>query len=322
VIIPTYNRATLVRRAIDSALRAISPGDEIIVVDDGSTDGTQTLLAPLGDRIRFIAAGHRGAGATRNRGVAEAQGDLVAFLDSDDEWDADHLTIHRAVHAARADVVFSFSDFAVRHGSGRLQNHYLSEWHGDARPWSEILAPGAPIGSAPVHIGDMSLQEMSSDYIPTFTLVAKRRALPDATWFAEDVPTFEDLQCFGRLVLAGPAAYIDRETATQHGHSGLRLTDALSLDKIESRMKILARVWGSDTAFMAQHGAAYKRRLHDQYLLRARCLLKAGRTREARDMIRAAGRAPWIYRILSWMPGFIVLVIEQALDWSRGNLPW
>src|SRR4051812_26283844 len=86
IVIPTYNRAALVGRAIESALRAASPGDEILVVDDGSTDGTEAALASFRDRIRFITAPHRGAGATRNRGIAEAGGDLIAFLDSDDEW--------------------------------------------------------------------------------------------------------------------------------------------------------------------------------------------------------------------------------------------
>ena len=86
VVIPTYNRAHLLPRAITSAIAAIAPGDEILVVDDGSTDRTAEAVAPYGDRVRFIPAPHGGAGPTRNRGIREARCPLVAFLDSDDEW--------------------------------------------------------------------------------------------------------------------------------------------------------------------------------------------------------------------------------------------
>jgi glycosyltransferase involved in cell wall biosynthesis len=246
-------------------LRAVRPGDEVIVVDDGSTDGTETALGPVRDRIRFIAAPHKGAGATRNRGIAEAGGDLLAFLDSDDEWAMDHLALHREVHAAREDVAFSFSDFSVRDREGNSYRRYLAKWHQDVRPWNEILSPSVSIAGVPVHVGDMRFLEMRSDYIPTFTTVAKRRALPDSTWFAEDVPTFEDLQCFGRLAFAGPAAYVDRETATQYGHAAFRLTDAPVLEKVEARIKILNRVWGNDAAFVATHGDAFRERLRGQH---------------------------------------------------------
>src|SRR4051794_14485488 len=86
VVIPTYNRAHLVPRAVASALANVIAGDEVIVVDDGSTDGTETALAPYRERIRLVNGRHAGAGGARNLGVREARGDLVAFLDSDDEW--------------------------------------------------------------------------------------------------------------------------------------------------------------------------------------------------------------------------------------------
>src|SRR3954451_24251047 len=92
VVIPTYNRASLVPRAVDSVLTQLGPEDELIVVDDGSADGTEAAVAPR-------AAPPPGGGATpprgpprggprraRNAGWAVARGELVALLDSDDEW--------------------------------------------------------------------------------------------------------------------------------------------------------------------------------------------------------------------------------------------
>ncbi|MGB7730546.1 MAG: glycosyltransferase family A protein, partial [Candidatus Acidiferrum sp.] len=92
VIIPTYERAEKVQRAIESVLGQTVTDFEVIVVDDGSSDGTGNVLAEkFGDRIRYYAQTNQGVSVTRNRGVQEARGEWVAFLDSDDLWEKDKL---------------------------------------------------------------------------------------------------------------------------------------------------------------------------------------------------------------------------------------
>jgi cellulose synthase/poly-beta-1,6-N-acetylglucosamine synthase-like glycosyltransferase len=86
VIIPTHNRLTLLRHTLESVLTQQFLDYEVIVVDDGSTDGTVEYLCSLGDRIQVIAQTNRGAGSARNAGAAEAKGTYLAFLDSDDLW--------------------------------------------------------------------------------------------------------------------------------------------------------------------------------------------------------------------------------------------
>jgi glycosyltransferase involved in cell wall biosynthesis len=86
VIIPSYNRAELIGRTIDSVLSTAGADLEVIVVDDGSTDTTLDVLARYGPKIRILRQENRGPGAARNRGLREAIGDYVAFLDSDDIW--------------------------------------------------------------------------------------------------------------------------------------------------------------------------------------------------------------------------------------------
>jgi glycosyltransferase involved in cell wall biosynthesis len=88
VIIPTYNRAQLVRRAIQSVLNQTYQDFEIIVVDDGSTDNTTEVVNSIGDeRVRCIRHQvNKGASASRNTGIRAARGELIGFLDSDDEW--------------------------------------------------------------------------------------------------------------------------------------------------------------------------------------------------------------------------------------------
>lgn len=86
VIIPTYNRAKVLPRAIHSALNQTSPPFEVIVVDDGSTDNTYEVLSRFGDDIICIQQENGGPAKARNRGIENSTGNWIAFLDSDDEW--------------------------------------------------------------------------------------------------------------------------------------------------------------------------------------------------------------------------------------------
>jgi len=92
VVIPTYNRADKVGKAIDSALSQTFTDLEVVVVDDGSSDGTGEILRrAYGDRIRCFAQANQGVSGAWNRGIAEARGEWIAFLASDDLWEKDKL---------------------------------------------------------------------------------------------------------------------------------------------------------------------------------------------------------------------------------------
>ena len=87
VIIPLYNKAPYLRRALDSIAAQTFADFEVIVVDDGSTDDGATIVEKYPDsRFRLIRQANAGPGAARNAGIAQARGELIAFLDADDEW--------------------------------------------------------------------------------------------------------------------------------------------------------------------------------------------------------------------------------------------
>jgi glycosyltransferase involved in cell wall biosynthesis len=86
VIIPTYNRAGTIKRTMDSVLNQTWPHLEVIVADSESTDGTAEILASYGDKIRVLRQKKEGPGAARNAGIRAAKGEVLSFLDSDDEW--------------------------------------------------------------------------------------------------------------------------------------------------------------------------------------------------------------------------------------------
>lgn len=86
VQVPVRDAEAYIGEALDSVLAQVGPHDEVIVIDDGSTDATPGILADYGDRIRVLRQGPLGLSAARNRGLEASVGELLAFLDSDDRW--------------------------------------------------------------------------------------------------------------------------------------------------------------------------------------------------------------------------------------------
>jgi len=330
VVIPTYNRARHIVRSLNSVLEAIAPGDEVIVVDDGSTDDTRQVLKPYNDQIRYVMGPHRGAGAARNCGVAEARNPLVAFNDSDDEWFPDKLSLQRAFMQARPDVLFCFTDLGLKDGDGTERRHGLLGWHHDQRGWDEILGPPAPYSSiAPLppgredfnaHVGSLYETMLRINYVPTQATVVRREQAGDALRFGEDVAFHEDHECFIRLSKVGKAAYFDCETVWQCDHNEPRLTQVDIFAKATSRIKLLERTFGADEQFLARRGERYWQMLRAEYLIRAQCLIRSGRREEAREELRLAKGGTLPLRLLAAIPGPLAQGMFGLADLAKQKL--
>jgi glycosyltransferase involved in cell wall biosynthesis len=114
-IIPTFNRLAYIPRAIDSLLAQTVPVDEVIIVDDGSTDGTAEMIeARYGSRVRVVRQQNTGVSGARRRGIQEARGEWIAFLDSDDEWMPDrNRQLLDAATRVPPDVAWIFGDLSI-----------------------------------------------------------------------------------------------------------------------------------------------------------------------------------------------------------------
>jgi glycosyltransferase involved in cell wall biosynthesis len=114
VVIPTYDRADLLRRSIDSVLRQERPADQILVVDDGSGDDTAAIVTGYGAAVTYVPKKRGGVASARNLGVARSEADFIAFLDSDDYWDEGHLRqIEAAIESTRGEAWIYFSDLRL-----------------------------------------------------------------------------------------------------------------------------------------------------------------------------------------------------------------
>lgn len=118
VVIPAYNAGATLRSTVDSVLRQSDQDFEIVIVDDGSTDATVSVmhcLASGDDRIRIVSKLNDGVSAARNFGASLARGELLAFLDADDEWAPNKLQLHRAVHDHDPLIDASFAQIGRAH---------------------------------------------------------------------------------------------------------------------------------------------------------------------------------------------------------------
>jgi glycosyltransferase involved in cell wall biosynthesis len=182
VILPTFNRAELLPRAIDSVLTQTHRDLELVVVDDGSSDSTEAVVKAIADeRVRLLRLpANRGQAAARNAGIRESRADYVAFQDSDDVWHPDKL--RRQVELLRADPDLGgvYCDLDRRRLDG---THFIIE------------APTLSIG----RFFDRRLSLYQSYGIGIQTCIFRKQVIVEADGFREDLRCFEDLELLLRI---------------------------------------------------------------------------------------------------------------------------
>lgn len=178
VIIPTYNRAHLIGKAIQSVLDQSFHDYEIIVVDDGSTDNTREVISRLSDKIRYIYQGNKERSAARNNGMRHAMGKYITFLDSDDIYLPEKLSVQVESMDRNPDSAMSYSYSIWFNEKGE----YLHTWRPFLQGW---IYP------------DMMKVRHSKIALPSVMI---RREIPDSgMFFNESLNTCEDLEYWCRI---------------------------------------------------------------------------------------------------------------------------
>jgi len=190
VIIPTYNRAYCIKDAIDSVLAQSYCGCELIVVDDGSTDNTSEIIASYGSKVKYIRQENAGVSSARNRGIREARGEWIAFLDSDDIWLPEKLAIQVEGIAKHPEAVAHMVDALIEMPDGSSISTFMMRRLKDE------------FEKQPYRLRPL-LDVLKTQYW-TSTWLVRRSVVSSAGYFDERFRIYEDLDCLTRVALEGP----------------------------------------------------------------------------------------------------------------------
>lgn len=264
VVIPLYNRGEYILRAVRSVQAQTHPPMEIIVVDDGSTDGGGDVVERLEDeRVRLIRQANAGECGARNRGIAEAEGDWVGLLDADDEWQRDFLERTVAVARDHPELVAVFTNLAL----GAQPR----------RPLIPLSRPGGVIADYNRFFVETGAGASSS------SILISRRALLDAGGFPQGVRHGGDLDTWTRLGWLGAMAYVPEVLATWHVDAAGRVSEAAALARAAGPLVVVesCRRWRDEGRIAPDRWETCDRLIEFMYLNHARLLTDAGRHRQA-----------------------------------------
>lgn len=220
VIIPTFNCREWVGDAIESVLKQTYPNREIIVIDDGSTDGTGDFLKDkYKDSIRYSYRENKGLASARNRGLDEARGEYVQFLDADDLLDPEKLSLQVEALKGYDSLAFSYSDYMtcdILDMSREVPDRYRSPKLLHENPLVDLISRWETDFSIPVHCF-----LFSSVFFKEYGLR-----------FDEALPNHEDWECWMRIVALRPAInYLDRRLAIYRIREDAMCYDIASMKK-------------------------------------------------------------------------------------------
>ncbi len=272
-VIPLYNKGMHIARALGSALAQTVGGLEVIVVDDGSTDGGHLVVERCGDpRVRLIRQENRGVSLARNRGIAEASGDIIAFLDADDAWKPDFVkTILRLRDDWPQAGAYATSYTVVRQ-DGSLYHPRFSR---------RALKPGYE------GILDNYWAASCRD-LPVWTsAVAVRRDVFDrAGLFPPGVPSGEDMDMWARIAIHSRFAYACREMAWYYQNAENRATTNKAVDRVVRPVIRTVEDAMADGRIPRAMWADAREFLNVTRINRANRFVEAAQYREARALLR------------------------------------
>jgi glycosyltransferase involved in cell wall biosynthesis len=200
VIIPSHNSGCWVVQAVQSALDQTYSRVEVIVVDDGSIDDTKERLAPMERRIRYVYQSNGGPSKARNRGINEAQGELIAFLDADDLWLPEKLSKQWECLRANPDAALVHTDtYHLNEPSGEQVYLYVGRERFSGSCYTEFFW---------------------GNHVHTSTVMVTRRCLVETGTFDEEIerPSTEDLDLWLRIARQFPLVYVNEPLVLYRHH--------------------------------------------------------------------------------------------------------
>lgn len=230
VIIPTYNRASLLPRAIDSVHAQTYGNVEIVVVDDGSTDHTQAVLDGYRERIRCIRTENRGASHARNVGMRASVGRYIAFLDSDDSYYPYKLSLQVDWMERHPEIGMVSTEVSGVQDDGTILEYHLKQYHSiyvergwgykDVYPECEDILVDGLGKTVACYSGDIFDFALMGTLVMSNTILFRREALDVAGYQNESYRFAEDYEFVLRLCKHFRVGFIDVPTYKLYYHDG------------------------------------------------------------------------------------------------------
>lgn len=317
VVIPTFNRRELTLRALRSVLEQCdAPAFDVVVADDGSTDGTAAAVraACVDDpRVRVSEGPHGGASAARNRGLALARGELVAFLDSDDYWLPGMLCAALAAFTAQPDLAFVCVDGATLPNAGRPPVERIVA--GDSPGWSHPRFGEVELTTRYLRLpGHGRTRTLSGDFLPAIILgdlfylsgmLMRRESALAAGPFNERFRYYNDWEFFARLCLQGPGAYLECDGFRRDSGRPDQISRRRPAATLARRHLYLLRAIARRAADANRYRDALAAALADAHYAMARQLAGTHHRRSARNYLRyCLRRRHRLLRSLMLLTGF------------------
>ncbi len=344
VIIPTYNRAALLRKTIDSVLAQSFKDYEILIVDDGSSDDTPEIEGEYGAQIRYFRQQNKGVNAARNLGLQHATGKYIAPLDSDDLWRPWFLGLMVGLLEHFPASGFAYCDFEILRGDSPPHGPGLMSWQPVGHEWSRVFdaeyeyrtlglapLPGLDALSFAVYTGDIYAASLHAPQVMPGAALIRKQCIGDLRFPVQD--SFSgDWEFFARLSHKHGAVYADTPAALNRSHEdAVRLTRTDPSVILERRINQIDRIWRQDAAFMTTHGGEVDSRQSGLLVNYAKLLLLAGNSalagqalRRARTMQSGSPDARWlVLRGASVLPGSSIVLksLRYALARLRSLAP-
>lgn len=335
VIVPTYNRANYIGEAIDSLMvQDIADCDlEIIVVDDGSKDNTEEVVRSYGERVRYIRQENQGVGVARNRGIEEARGEWVAFLDSDDRWLPFKLSLQFKVLDHFPEIKVIHSNFYTFNGDRIIIPGGLDYWvmlfkGGNTVDWSlayprKYRASGFDIRldgkDFDIYMGNIFSALLHAPYGACWTMLINQSCLSKDIRFAAH--TFEDYWFLCKVAECNDILFIDVPTVENRQHSGPRVTTRNSfIDPLTCYLKICDHIYMNSHSPFKPEDTIIRGKRKEIYIKLLKEYLKIGdlkgavNVRKEIDRIRDIqnGSNGSLYRLLSYVPFNVVSHLVRA----------
>ena len=187
VVIPAYNSAEFIGRAIRSVQGQTYPAHEIIVVDDGSTDDTESIVSEFGSGVTYIRQSNAGAAAARNNGIHATEGEWIAFLDADDEWLGHKLQRQVELLQRHPDLTWVYANF------------YQCSCTGTPRRIAHVREVTRKLPEDTDYFDSYLSASLSGFYMWIGTVLVRRQALLDAGLFKVGLLKVEDNDMWYRL---------------------------------------------------------------------------------------------------------------------------